>query len=341
MIGKFTEQDKQILRDCANRDPSVSKPALATLTDTINNALALELPLRKGIQPGDIISGIFETLPVENGRSTFEYPLHFMSPGEEGEYVGFTMPFYGSYPQRIVSGDFLTIPIIPIGGTIGCDERYLKDARYDVVGQMVENLRNQIVKKKNDLGWHTILSAAFDRGAIVADGDASQGTFTPRLVSLMKTIMRRNGGGNSTSNNRSILTDLFTSPEAIEDMRSWNVDVVDEITRREIFTAADGRLNRIFNVNIHDIDELGEGQEYQVFWESTLGATMPTTGLHQDVEICVGLDLSKRNSLVMPVEEEMRIMTEDSVRHRLREWFASMYLGFAVCDSRVVLAGSY
>jgi len=39
----------------------------------------------------------------------------------------------------------------------------------------------------------------------------------------MKTVMRRNGGGNSTSANRGQLTDLYVSPEAVEDIRNWEL----------------------------------------------------------------------------------------------------------------------
>ena len=77
------------------------------------------------------------------------------------------------------------------------------------------------------------LSAAVDRNVLVYDGDAAEGQFTKRLISLMKTVMRRNGGGNSvTANGR--LSDIYMSPEGIEDIRNWGVDQVDEVTRRDL-----------------------------------------------------------------------------------------------------------
>ena len=45
-------------------------------------------------------------------------------------------------------------------------------------------------------GTH-LLAAGVDRNIVVFDSDADAGQFTKRLVSLMKTVMRRNGGGNS------------------------------------------------------------------------------------------------------------------------------------------------
>ena len=58
----------------------------------------------------------------------------------------------------------------------------------------------------------------------------------------MKTVMVRNGGGNTASLRRSKLTDVYMSPEGLEDIRNWGLDQVDELTRREIFMAADGTI---------------------------------------------------------------------------------------------------
>lgn len=331
MSGEY-EFAKKLLKDSASADRQTSELALDKI------AKALELPLREGILPGDIVGNIFEKIPVENGRSSAEFPLHFVAPGREGDFVGFTIPTYGSIPQRLIQSDYVTVPIVDIAGMIDWDNRYAKDARWDVTAAAVDNLNKQIVKKKNDMGWHTLIAAAYNRGAVVADSDAAQGQFSTRLVSLAKTVMRRNGGGNSSSINRSKMTDLFVSPEAIEDMRSWNVDIIDEMTRREIFVSAEGKLNRIFQVNIHDIDELGEGQEYQLFYSNTLGGSMPTTGAHTDVEIAVGLDLSRRYSFVSPVSEDLTIIPDNTrVRHRQSGLLAFSSVGYAVLDSRATL----
>ena len=154
----------------------------------------------------------------------------------------------------------------------------------------------------------------------------------------MKTVMRRNGGGNSSSINRGQLTDLFLSPEGIEDIRNWGVDEVDPVTRRELITQEGGLLLRIFQVNLHDLDELGEGQEYQDYYTSDLSGSLPTG----DTEIIVGLDLRNTDSFVMPVRQEVQIYEDDTL-HRPRR--AALYgwaeHGFAVLDNRRVLLGSF
>jgi len=83
-------------------------------------------------------------------------------------------------------------------------------------------------KKINDDCWHTILAAGVDRNILVYDNDAAAGQFTKRLVSLLKIVMRRNAGGNSASLKRGQLTDVYLSPEGVEDMRNWGIDQIDE-----------------------------------------------------------------------------------------------------------------
>ena len=299
-------------------------------------AKALELPLRQGLLSGNILDNIFE--PIQLAQSaTPEFPLDFIAPGTEKDFVAYTVPNHGYIPERHVESDYVMVPTYDIGASIDYLLKYARDARWDVVGRAMEVLEASFVKKMNDDGWHTLMAAAVDRNIVVFDSDANANQFTKRLVSLMKTVMRRNGGGNSASTNRGILTDLYVSPEAMEDIRNWGIDIVDEITRREIYTAADGTLNRIFGINLHDRDELGVGQEYQLFYTNTLSGTLPS-GKGDGV---VGLDLRKRDSFIMPVRQEVQIFEDETLHRQKRAGFYGWAeQGFAVLDNRRVLLGA-
>jgi len=299
-------------------------------------AKALELPLRQGVLSGDILDGIFEPIVLQQG-ATPEFPLDFVAPGTEKDFVAYTIPNHGYIPQRHVEGDYVMVPTYDIGASVDYLLKYARDARWDVVGRAMEVLEAQFVKKMNDDGWHTLLAAGVDRNIVVYDSDASAGLFTKRLVSLMKTVMRRNGGGNSASNNRGMLTDLYVSPEAMEDIRSWGIDQIDEVTRREIYLAADGSVNRVFSINLHDLDELGEGQQYQLFYSNVLNGTLPSS----KAELVVGLDLRKRDSFIMPVRAEVQIFEDDTLHRQKRAGFYGWAeQGFAVLDNRRVLLGA-
>lgn len=300
-------------------------------------AKALETPLRQGIMSGDILQGIFEVVNLQPG-ATSEFPLDFLAPGTEKDFVAYTIPNHGRIPERHVEGDYVMVPTYDIGASIDWLLKYARDARWDVVGRAMDVMRSQFTKKMNDDGFHTLISAGVDRNILVYDPDAAASQFSKRLVSLLKITMRRNGGGNSSSINRGQLTDLFMSPEGIEDIRNWGVDEVDDVTRRELITKEGGLLTRIFQVNLHDLDELGVDQDYELFYENDLGGTLPAG----DSEIVVGLDMSSNDSFVMPVRAGLEIHEDESLhRQRRAGFYGWAEQGFAVLDNRRVLIGSF
>ncbi len=300
-------------------------------------AKALELPLRKGLLFGNILDGIFEPIRLQQSASA-EFPLDFLAPGTEKEYVAYTIPNHGRIPEKRVEGDYVMVPTYDIGASIDWLLKYARDARWDIVRRAMEVMEAQFVKKMNDDGWHTLLAAGVDRNIVVLDADANPGQFTKRLVSLTSTVMRRNGGGNSTSTNRGELTHIYMSPEGVEDIRNWGIDQVDEVTRREIFTATEGSLNKVFGKILVTVDEFGEGQEYQNYYLGALGGALPSG----HVELAVGLDLRKNDSFIMPIREEVQIF-EDDLMHRSKK--AGLYgwaeHGFAALDNRRIVLLAY
>ena len=302
-------------------------------------AKAIELPLRQGILSGDITGNIFERMVMQPGTST-EFPLDLLSPGEESDFVAYTNPGHGRIPERSVEGDYVMIPTYTITNAIDYLLRYAREARWDIIARCAQVLEAGFVTKINDDAWHTLLAAAVDRNILVYDADAAVGQFTKRLISLMKIVMRRNAGGNTTSLKRGTLTDIYLSPEGVEDVRNWGVDQLDDATRREVYTAADGAsgLSRIFGVNLNTLVELGENQQYQLYHSTQLSGTLAAT----DVELVVGLDLSANDSFIMPVKQEVTIFPDESMHRQQR---AGMYgfaeLGFGVLDNRRLLLGSF
>ena len=311
-------------------DTSIAFPAQHEL------AKALEMPLRQGVLVGDVVTGIFESLTMAPGTAV-EFPLDLLAPGDEDQFVAYTNPGNGRIAERQVEGDYVQVPTYGIAAAIDWLLRYAREARWDIVARAMQVLEASFVKKINDDGWHTLLTAGADRNILVYDADATAGQFTKRLVSLMKSVMVRNGGGNTGSIRRSKLTDIFLSPEAIEDIRNWGIDQVDDQTRREIYVAADGTLNRVFGVNLQDLVEFGEGQEYQLFFTGSLGGTLATG----DLELVVGMDMSINDSFLMPVKQEVTIF-EDPTLHRQQRagFYGWAELGFAVLDNRRILLGS-
>lgn len=333
MLQRPSDQFINLLVRSGHSDKSVALDAQREI------AKALELPLRKGIMFGDVVTNIYEKMVLEPGSQP-EFPLDLLAPGTERDYTAYTNPGHGRIPERHVEGDYVMVNTYGITNSIDFLLRYAREARWDIIARAMQVLESGFVKKLNDDGWHTILAAAVDRNILVYDGDAAAGQFTKRLISLAKTVMLRNGGGNSvTATGR--LTDLYLSPEAIEDIRNWGIDQLDEVSRREVYQATEDAapLTRIFGVNLTGLFEFGDGQEYQTFFTSDLSGSL---GPNSDVELIVGLDLNARDSFVMPVKREVEIFEDEGLHRSQRQgYYGWAEVGFGVLDNRRVLAASF
>lgn len=328
-------QTLELLKQTASSDPSIRCQA------QFEFAQALQTPLREGMLVGDVVRGLFESMPLEPG-AVAEFPLDLLAPGTESSHVAYTMPNAGKIPYRQVEGDYVQLPTYRIANSIDWLLRYAECANWNIIQRAMRVFEAGFVKKINDDGFHTLLGAAVDRNVLVYDADANVGQLTKRLISLMKTTMARNGGGNTATIGRSKLTDVIMSPECVEGIRNWGIDQVDEFTRREIYVAGDGSdvLMRVFGVNIHELIEFGEGQEYQNFFNNQLGAAL-NANTAQDVELILGLDLSQNDSFVMPIRKEVEVSTDDNLhRHGRAGVYGSAELGFAVLDARRIILAS-
>ena len=311
-------------------------------------AFAAELtsPLRQGIFDRDNLGDIYEKQVLAPGAQA-NYPLDFVRPGYEDDFVAFTLPKAGRIPERHVEGDELWVPTFRIANSIDWDIRYAEQARFDVIMRAVRVYEAGYVRKINSDGWRTILAAADGRGLVVtASGTApftaqsilptpAQGQFTKELVSRMRTAMTRGAGGNG---NGGRLTDLYLSLEAMEHIRAWDVSDIDEFTRREIFVNREYGLATIYGVVLHEMTEFGMGQEYQAFLTDVIGRSLPT-GTN---EFVVGLDLSTMDSFVMPIRKELETLDDPQLYRQQRMGiYGWMEHGFAVLDPRRVLLGAF
>ncbi len=326
---EFDEDMKKLFVESGSSDRSVAMAAQAEI------AKAIELPLREGVQSGDVTGGIFS--PVTDG--TEEFPTDLLAPGTEGQYVAYTNPGHGYIPQKSVESDYVRVTSYGITSSIDFLLRYAQKANWSILNRAMEVLEMSFVKKINDDAWHTLLAAVVDRNVLVYDADAANGQITKRLFSLIKTSMKRNAGGNGPTN-RGLATDLYLSIEGIEDIRNWGVDQLDEVSRREVYVSVDGGapLTRIYGLNLHDMFEFGDGQEYQDYFLTDLGGSLASG----DVEVGIALDLRNKNSFVMPVVEGLQIFEDPTLHRQQRQgYYGWMRTGFGVLDGRRCLGFSY
>jgi hypothetical protein len=345
MYKIHSEDALQALRATSSADSQIRTEAQRAM------AAELQWPLRQGIFDRDNLGNVFEKQLLAPGAQA-NYPLDFVKPGDEDNYNAFTMPKQGRVPERHVEGDELWVPTFRIANSIDWDIRYAEEARFDVIQRAIGVYEAGFVRKINSDGWRTIIAAADGRGTVVTTGGApftgattvgasplvttpAVGQFTKELISMMRTAMVRGAGGNG---NAGRLTDMYLSMEAMEDIRAWDTDEIDEFTRREIFVSREYGLASIYGVVLHEMTEWGIGQEYEEFLETTLGRTHTDSRL----EYCLGLDLSTMDSFVMPIRKELETYEDPALYRQGRAGiYGWMEHGFAVLDPRRVLIGEF
>jgi len=300
-------------------------------------AKAIAEPLRDAVLSGNIANLIF-TPDKWADNAYIEYQLSLIGPGQEGDFTAFVNPQNGYIPHKFVSADRIAVPTFSIANSIDCTLKAARAANYNFVKRMLQVMVAGFVKKNNDDAFHTLISAALDRNILVFDGDANAGQFTRRLYSLLKINMKRNGGGNSASMNKSKLTDILVSPETIEDMRNWSLaEVSDDIRTRFFLSEGSDGVTRIGDTLLHEVEELGAGQEYQLYFEAQ-GGTMGGS----DTEIIIGLDLSTDDSFFNPVKGDMTVYPDEHRhRHQQISYYGWMEHGWAILDNRRVILASY
>lgn len=332
---KFTGDEEAVLKELIRRSGN-NKEELA-LRAQYEIAEYTQGALREGILEGPVTGGIFTPEEFDE-NSPIDYPLDFIVPGTEGDYAAYTIPQHGRIPERHIEGDVATVQVYDVGSSIDWLLKFSKNPRINIVRRGLQVLEATFVRKQNLDGFHVLIGAAVDRNLVVNDPAATAGYFTKRLISLMKVAMQRGGGGNLTSLNPVQLTDLFLSIEGVEDVRTWNIDEVDDVTRREIFLNSQNALSNLWGVNLHPMFELGPNQVFQNYFTSIGG----TLAAGSDTELAIGLDLSDPDVFVNPIRERIEVFPDPALhRQRRQGYYAWGSHGFGVLDSRRVIVGSY
>ena len=326
----LTEEQRQLLRLTASSDLDVMRKHRAALAAVLQGAF------RAAVLEGDSLGSIFQRIVLAPGADG-RFPLSFLAPGDEEDRVAFVMPKEGAIPNRLIEGDEVWVPTYVLANSIDWALRYSRDARWDVVAAAMDTFRYGFVRRLNDDGWHTLISALVANGRVV-DAAAAAGVLTKRLLTSLLVGIKRLAGGRESK-----VTDVFLSPEALADIRNWAAAELDETSRREVFTGTDpGGLPRIFGMNLHELQELGDGQRYQDYIEATTGGNK-SSWFSSDQEFIVGLDLTQRPQypFIMPIREDLAVFDDES-KHRSAQMgiYGWMECGFAVMDARYGLIGT-
>ena len=249
----------------------------------------------------------------------------------------------GGLPTSEVTGMAeMKIATYRLDSAVSWLKRYARKARLDIVGKAIERMANEVLIKQERNAWAVVLKALAEAETnglkhVISSGVAND--FIPhdlnRLMTHIKRINTSYVGGTPEGLNAKGLTDLFLSPEMMQQVRGFayhSVNAQDpsgfstsgpitlpENVRNDIWNS--GGMSSMYGVVLHELLELGNstGNKY-----NKLFSTLVSNGSHSDIlgggsgasqfdgsnataanndELLIGVDLS-RESLVRPVARE-------------------------------------
>jgi hypothetical protein len=207
--------------------------------------------------------------------------------------------------------DELKIATYRLDSAINMNRKYVRRARLDVVSKGVERMAQEILVKQERNAWAVVLKALADNSSNKLSATAAGVLQLDDFNRLMTRMSRQNESfANGTTNESFGMTDLYLSPEMVEQVRGFayqpmntrhgktgtngssSIALPDSV-RTEVFNNAGAAS--IYGVNINELNELGSGKKYNtLFSASEIGGSISNT------EIGVGLDNS-RGAFIRPV----------------------------------------
>ncbi len=299
---KRTPEQVELVKLMASPNKNVAYEAQAAISELLGPIVA-ELFLQ-----ADITNLIYKDLPFNQGEDP-AFPLDLFANVPEGYNTIWMQNIAGGVPTN-----FMTLPVnemrfstYQIDSAISYLKKYARLARLDVVAKAIERLMQEINLKQQKNAWAPFFAAlanasynslANNGGTALKSVFRSQTAafFTLTDLNKMFTALRRLNSSwvGGTTTETTALTDLFISPEIKEQIRGFAYQPVNtqgsnvttgtvasgvlglpEAEREKIWNAAG--TESIFNVALHELNELGVGFKFTQLFQAMAGGNNYTT----------------------------------------------------------------
>lgn len=335
----MADLDKEAFRDLMKRAGGGNAEASETKQAVADLAEAVAIPIKEAIFPGNLYADLVTMESWDARSDTPRYATDLITPGTEREFQAYKVPAHGQLPERTVEPEYIRVDTFNVGQSIDFPRDLLASGDFDAMARAMFIMQMGIQMQMNDDVWHALLAAAKGRGFIVGDTAAAAGVFTKRLLAKMQTKMKRATGSNANSVNAFSLKRAYMSPELREDIVDFDNTKLDEVTRREIILAKDGKIASLFGTEMHDILELGaeSSSKYQDYYTGKLAGTLNT----DDTQLLIGVDTARKSQFVMPVVKQPVVEYDLTLARRNKTgMFCWLRYGVAILDDRMAEAAS-
>lgn len=250
---------------------------------------------------------------------------------------------------------------------VAVSKKYAKRARLDVISRYLNRMAQELQVRIDLNAFNVLLKAAGEAStngtkhsiAATSLGLLQVDDFN-RLLTLNRRLNVAFNGGTPDSRYSNGVTDIFLSPEMVEQVRSFayqpmntrdgslttsgatSVPLPDSV-RERIYNASG--VVEIFGKVLHELLEFGVGQKYNALFAQYAQAGIVNGGGNFATgsdEIVLGLDLT-RDAFISPIERSedgatANLQVDDQFPARADKfgWVTSRNLGFVCLDSRAI-----
>lgn len=324
---KRTPEQIELIKAVGSHDKETSLDALQALAAFITPII------QTVVRQAGTAGIIYQDMPFDEDDSP-SIPLDlFHDESTESFITTWSQNIAGGLPSSKLEGTAeMKIATYRLDTAVNWLKKYARRSRIDVVAKGVERMAQEILLKQERNAWAVIMKAlaeANTNGNKHVITSSTESVFKVNDLSRLITRLRRINSswaqGTPSNFDSKGLTDLFVSPEILEQIRAFAFNPMntqasdgtalvttdesgsegiplDDTTRREIFSA--GGANSIYGIAIQDMLELGASARYNTLFDEFAGGD---TDLGQggafdtsDDEILVGFDLS-RDAFIRPV----------------------------------------
>ena len=364
---KNTPEQVELIKAMGSKDPAVAREASEAF------AAFLGPVVRQVLMQANTSSAIYTDAPYDEDDNP-SYPLDLYYNEGANVVQVWSQNIAGGLPTSHYSGlEEMKIATYRLDSAVSMGKRYARKARLDVVSKAVERMANEVLVKQDRNAWAVVLKALGEGSTnslahIIgqpdspADGTGFRVADLNALMTRMRRINTSWAGGTPDPSFSEGLTDLFVSPEIIEDIRAFayppmNTRGVPDSTestavplpdsvRSEIYNNAGA--SEIYGVNITEVVELGTAKKYNILFDqfdsSVFGTASRTSS---NTEVVVGVDAS-RGAFIRAIAQNsdsgatFNAIPDDqySARHDKVGFYGSLEEGRVCVDARA-LVGMY
>jgi len=350
---KNTPEQVELIKAMGSKSASTSREAQEAFAAFIGPVVQQVL-LQAGTAPS-----VYTDAPYDEDDSpSFPLDLYYDERSVDNHITVFSQSIAGGLPSsQVVGMQELKIATYTLDSAVSFLKKYARRGRLDIAAKAIERMAQEVLVKQERNAWAVVLKALAN-GSTGGNAHALQVTGTTtftlnhlnQLMTRMKRINESFAGGTPAASYSNGITDLYMSPEVMEDIRAFAYNAVGGSSagatvtdlpagvREEIYRSAGA--STIYGVSLNELNELGIGKKYNVLYDSFAGA--PFDGSTDD--LIVGLDNSK-GAFIRPVAQQsetggtFNAQADDQFAQRSEKvgFFGKVEEGRVCLDARAVV----